>query len=148
MSDKYDEKAKEIYYRLKDDSEHDPPIIAAALRSAAKEAYEDAAKAVPSSWLDNILSGPAAVNTHDCRGTEALLNQVRAGIVAKAAFVREYIQELESILPRLAALEAVAAAAQKLIDKKAHFVVGGTLNFGPLCAALENLAAIGGEAKP
>lgn len=47
MSDKYDEKALAVAVRCfkdNDTPEQDAPIIAAALREAAAEAYEDAAR--------------------------------------------------------------------------------------------------------
>jgi hypothetical protein len=66
---------------------------AASLREAYRLGLEDAAKQVPTSWLDPILTGPTAVNVKDCPSTERVLLAVRDRIVAKAAALKETVKE-------------------------------------------------------
>ncbi len=65
-------------------------LIAAFLdRFEAKvraEAFREAAKDVPTSWLDPILSGPKAITFKgDSPAIEALLREVKRRIMARAA---------------------------------------------------------------
>ena len=88
--DKYDRQAAEIVFKhfgAKADMSL-AAVVAAALREYAAEAFEEAAKEVPSNWLDPILTGPGSVYTKDCPTTERLLKRVSERIAARAASLR------------------------------------------------------------
>lgn len=62
--------------------------VAALLKQARREVWEAAIAAIPTNWLDSLLSGPDAVvhKPVNCPQIEAVLNGVKARLeVARAA---------------------------------------------------------------
>jgi hypothetical protein len=68
-------------------------MIALALDAERARVWEEAAKEIPTTWLDPLLTGDrAAVSQHgrfDCQDIERLLNQLRERLRARAAEERK-----------------------------------------------------------
>lgn len=76
--------------------------IAQALDARYRDGLAAAARAVPTSWLDSLLTGPGAVfekeNPNSCKQVEALLSRLRERILALAPGEADADRELGRML--------------------------------------------------